>query len=126
MEKTKAYFKYIGIAGCVIAMIGTFIPWVSAMGYTATIMDRLGIYFILLSIATGVLFFLDSALFALIATVLSAIWLATNAFMLFGNQYVVLTPGAGLFIAIVGIAVAAVSSILMLISSKKEVHNGQF
>ena len=125
MDKFKQYLKYIGIGGCIVALVGIFLPWISALGMSAPITNRLGIYLIIMLVASGALFFLESSFFALISTIFGIVWLTTNAITVFANGILVINPAIGVFVMYIGLIVALVAAIMMLINSKKEKTNGQ-
>ena len=126
MNSLNKNLKYIGIGGCIIAIIGIFLPWISALGITGALIERLGIWLVLLLVSTGILFFFDSALFALIVSIMSIIWLVADAITIFNNPIITISPSYGLFVIAIGLIIALVSSIAMLISHKKGGSYGQF
>lgn len=74
------YKKYVGMVGCIIAIVGCFLPLASAYGVTAKYIDGDGKIFLITTVITAILIYLEKEKISLIPTILSALIFSVTVF----------------------------------------------
>ena len=94
------YSLYIGLGGCLLVIIGCFLPWITVFGVTGTWSEGDGIFAILLAITSGILIFLKKDKYSLISSGLAAILFFISFFKIIVNRF---RPGFGCYIVLLGV-----------------------
>ena len=94
------YSLYIGLGGCLLVIIGCFLPWLTVFGITGTWGEGDGKIAIVLAIISGVLMFLKKEKYSLISSGLVAILFFMSFFKIIGNRF---RPGIGCYVVLIGI-----------------------
>ena len=134
--------QIIGLVGGIIALIGLFLPWISASGTNTNTGQQItvsvpGIYFIPFSIGI-ILFAVLTIAFAIfkkpiggiLVLVFSLIGLAITGFLFSAIQYIAaslvsgssvsVSTGVGVYICIVGFIIGLIGGVLHYVYAKKE------
>ena len=101
MEFLKENRKYVGLGGCIIAIIGCFLPFVSALGISARYIDGDGMLLVIAMIISAVLIYLEKDKHSLISSGIGGIIFLYSAFKVVGTSGV--NIGIGLIIILVGL-----------------------
>jgi len=70
--------KMIGLGGCVLTILGCFLPFVSTFGISINYADGDGIFVIVAAIVSGILIFLNKSKAVLIPSIIAAAILANT------------------------------------------------
>lgn len=80
MKAILNYKKYIDIIGCIVAIVGCILPFASQLGITVKYIDGDGKIFLITTIITAVLVYLEKEKISLIPTILSALIFSVTVF----------------------------------------------
>ena len=69
MEKLAKYRVFIGIGGCLLAIIGCFLPWASVLGISVNFIDGDGKILLVCAIVSAILIYFKKDKFSLISSV---------------------------------------------------------
>ena len=123
MEFVKQNLKYIGIAGCVLAIIGCLLPFatVSALSISQSIsyiQGTDGKIFLIVFVISAVLLFLNKEKFSLIATAIGAGIFAYGVINVNNSvagglgSLVKFSYGVGFYLTLIGIVIALACTII--------------
>lgn len=100
MEVLNKNSKYIGFGGCILTIIGCFLPWITVLGMSINWFEGDGKLAILASIVTAVLIYLKKDKLSLITSGLIALFFLIDGSKVFSNH---LTAGLGFYTIFLGI-----------------------
>lgn len=102
MDTLTKNLNYIGIAGCALSVVGLFLPFASAYGFSANYIDGDGKIMLFTRLATAVLLFFKKDLFSLIPTAISTIMIVAALSNILGGAA---SLGIGAYVIIIGLVI---------------------
>ena len=96
--------KYIGLGGCVLSIVGCFLPFASALGINASYINGDGKLLLVAMIVSAVLIYLQKDKISLIPSAIGALIFLFSAFKVLGTSGV--SMGIGLIIILIGLICA--------------------
>ena len=100
MDTLIKYRKYIGLGGCLLAIIGCFLPWATALGYSVSFVDGDGKYLIIATIVSAILIYLKKDKISLIPTIIAVVIYLKDALNTFSSN---VSLGLGIFLILIGL-----------------------